>query len=243
LYIDVFATAGGADPGLLAGKTVLIIDVLRATSTITTALANGAAGVLPVLTIAEAREAAAGLTPRTFLLGGERKALKIPGFDLDNSPRQYTREVVAGKTIIMTTTNGTVAIKQAFPAAALLIASFLNARAAAREAWKTGTDIYLLCAGTRNRFSLDDAACAGLLVHCLQELEPGARLGDLAFALRHLYLSYRDDLPHLISHASHYQRLMDLGLEADIAYCLQQDVYDVVPRWDKERNLIVLPLD
>lgn len=240
MLIDVFPTATGADPELLAGKTVLIIDVLRATSTITTALANEAAGVLPVLTIAEAKEAAETLAPGTFLLGGERKALKIPGFDLDNSPRQYRKGVVAGKTIIITTTNGTVAIKQAFPAATLLIASFLNARAVAREAWKIGTDIYLLCAGTRNRFSLDDAACAGMLVHYLQELEPKARLGDLAFTLRHLYLAYQKDLPHLISHASHYQRLVVLGLEADIAYCLQQNIYNVVPRWDKKQNLIVL---
>jgi len=240
LHIDVFPTAGGADQEALAGKTVLIIDVLRATSTITTALANGAAAVLSVLTIDAAREAAACLPPGTFLLGGERKALKIPGFDLDNSPRQYTREAVAGKTIVMTTTNGTVAIKKALPAAKLLIASFLNARAVAREAWQRGTDIYLLCAGTRNRFSLDDAACAGMLVNYLQEMEPQARLGDLAFTLRQLYLSHQEDLPHLISHASHYQRLVDLGLEADIAYCLQQDIYHVVPWLDKEQNLIVL---
>ena len=86
MHIDVFPTAGGADQEALAGKTVLIIDVLRATSTITTALANGAAAVLSVLTIDAAREAAACLPPGTFLLGGERKALKIPGFDLDNSP-------------------------------------------------------------------------------------------------------------------------------------------------------------
>lgn len=238
--MDVFPTTEAAEPDLLAGKTVLVIDVLRATSTITTALANGAAQVLPVLTIEEAHRRASNFSPNTYLLGGERGALKIPNFHLDNSPRSYDKEVVENKTIIFTTTNGTRAINRALSAQTLLLASFLNARAAARRAWGAGKDIYILCAGTRGRYSLDDAACAGMLLQYLRELQPAAQLGDLAYTLQHLYRTHRRGILQLISQASHYQRLVDLGLEADIMYCLQENIYTTVPRWDIEKNMLVL---
>ncbi|NLP18783.1 MAG: 2-phosphosulfolactate phosphatase [Firmicutes bacterium] len=240
MFMDVFPTSEAASTDLLAGKTVLVIDVLRATSTITTALANGASQVLPVLTIKEAHRRASDFAPDTYLLGGERKALKIPNFHLDNSPRAYVREVVKNKTIIFTTTNGTRAINRALSAQTLLLASFLNARAAARRAWEAGKDVYLLCAGTRGRYSLDDAACAGMLLQYLRKLQPGAQLGDLAYTLLHLYRTHRKGILQLISQASHYQRLVDMGLEADIMYCLQENIYTAVPRWDKKQNMIVL---
>ncbi|NLJ33903.1 MAG: 2-phosphosulfolactate phosphatase [Firmicutes bacterium] len=238
MFIDVFPTNEAADPDLLAGKTVMVIDVLRATSTITTALANGASQVLPVLTIEEAQQRASKFSPNTYLLGGERKALKIPGFHLDNSPRSYGKELVENKTIIYTTSNGTKAIHRASAAKTLLLASFLNARAAARRAWEAGGDVYILCAGTRGRYSLDDAACAGMLVQYLRELQPGAQLGDLAYTLQHLYRSHRKGILQLISQASHYQRLMDMGLEADIMYCLQEDIYTLVPRYNALQGMI-----
>jgi 2-phosphosulfolactate phosphatase len=235
LYIDVFPTADSIIPAQLAGKTALVIDVLRATSTITTALNNGAVQIYPTATIAEARRVASCFPAGTYLLGGERKGVQIPGFDLDNSPLRYKKEIVAAKTIIFTTSNGTKTIKHGKTAQTLLLAAFLNAKPAARMAWETKQDIFLLCSGTNGRFSLDDAACAGLLIEYLRQLDKRARLSDLAFTLHQLYLSHCNRLPDLLAHASHYRRLLDLNLQADIAYCLQTNICTIVPFWDGEK--------
>ncbi|MDN5332164.1 MAG: 2-phosphosulfolactate phosphatase [Tepidanaerobacteraceae bacterium] len=240
MQIEVYPTCDSVKD--LSGKTAIVIDVLRATSVITTALFNGAERVIPVPSVDDALNLAREFEGHV-LLGGERGAVKIPGFDLGNSPLEYKKELVAGKTVILTTSNGTRAIKASESAEHVLIGCFLNASAVAEKALRFALSsetpcVALVCAGTLGEFSLDDAACAGLIVDILvrnieREQEP-PELSDLAFACRDLYIGHRHDLKAFISHAAHYKRLLGLGFEKDIDYCLQRDVIDCVPVYDKK---------
>lgn len=240
MQIEVYPTCDSVKD--LSGKTAIVIDVLRATSVITTALFNGAERVIPVPSVDEALNLAREFKGNA-LLGGERGAVKIPGFDLGNSPLEYKKELMAGKAVILTTSNGTRAIKASESAEHILIGCFLNASAVAEKALRFALSsetscVALVCAGTLGEFSLDDAACAGLIVDSLvrnieRKKEP-PELSDLAFACRELYLKHQDDLKALISHAAHYKKLLNLGFERDIDYCLQQDVIDCVPVYDKK---------
>ncbi|TYP54220.1 2-phosphosulfolactate phosphatase [Thermosediminibacter litoriperuensis] len=248
MFIEVYPTAQSVKD--LNGKTAIVIDVLRATSVITTALHNGAERVIPVPSVEDAFRLARDLKYNS-LLGGERGAVKIPGFDLGNSPLEYKKELVAGKTVILTTSNGTKAIKASESAEHILIGCFLNASAAAGKALQFALSsetpgVAVVCAGTLGEFSLDDAACAGLIVDSLvrniERMNEIPELSDLAFACRDLYLEHRHDLKAFISHAAHFKRLLGLGLEKDIDYCLQRDVINCVPVYDKRTPIIDVPL-
>lgn len=211
----------------------VVIDVLRATSVMVTALANGAAAITAVEEIETARTLAAAYPADGVLLGGERQARPIPGFDLGNSPLEYSREKVADKHIVLTTTNGTRALTSLAGIEPLFIGAFLNAGAVARTLADLNQDTILVCAGTRGRFTLDDVACAGMIAACLSELVPCLELDDLAYAAFFLYRQHRHNLKELISHARHFSYLQSIGLEADIDYCLQPDVLDMVPHVSK----------
>lgn len=239
MQIEVYSTFNSVKD--LSGKTAIVIDVLRATSVITTALSNGAERVIPVSSVDEALNLSRKFEGQV-LLGGEREAVKIPGFDLGNSPLEYKNELVAGKTVIITTSNGTRAIKASESAEHVLIGCFLNASAVVEKALRFALSsetscVALVCAGTLGEFSLDDAACAGLIVDSLvrnmERVNEIPELSDLAFACRDLYLEHRSDLKTFISHAGHYKRLLSLGFEKDIDYCLQRDVLDCVPVYQK----------
>lgn len=215
-------------PAGTAGPAV-VIDVLRATSVMVTALAHGARAIQAVAEVHEAREAAAQYPAGTVLLGGERRALPIPGFDLSNSPREYTPEKVAGKTLILTTTNGTRALASLQGVEPLFIGAVLNAGAVARTLAHLGRDALLVCSGTRGRFSLDDVACAGLIAARLKALVPALGLDDLAYAALSLYENHCRGLKELVAHAVHYRYLVELGLERDIDFCLKEDLFTIVP--------------
>lgn len=151
------------DIGALApGGSVVVIDVLRATSTIVAALAHGAVAVYPCATAGEARELAAG-RGGDRLLCGEADSLKIAGFDLGNSPREFTPEAVAGREVVLVTSNGTRALRS-LPGGAgeVVLASFLNAGAVGRHLARAAAGgVTIICAGTRGGFSLEDFLCAG----------------------------------------------------------------------------------
>jgi 2-phosphosulfolactate phosphatase len=242
MKIEVYPTCDSVKD--LSGKTAIVIDVLRATSVITTALFNGAEKVISVPSVDDALNLA-GEYEGGALLGGERGGVKIPGFDLGNSPLEYKKELVAGKTVILTTSNGTRAIKASENAEHVLIGCFLNASAVAEKALELASRIespcvVVVCAGTLGEFSLDDAACAGLIVDYLASIlereKETSKFSDLAFACRELFLKYQNDLKALISHAAHYRRLIRLGFERDIYYCLQMDVIDCVPVYDRKTS-------
>lgn len=210
-------------------STAVVIDVLRATTCIATAFTNGCRQMIPVKTVEEAVAKKKELFPDA-LLTGERKGLLIPGFNLGNSPREYQPEVVKGKTVVMTTTNGTVALNKAANSLHVYTAAFVNAAAVCKKLQKNDSDVVILCAGIEGRFSLEDALCAGLLA---DRLSLNFRLSDTALAAQAMYLGYKDDLVNRMLVSSHAQYLVKIGFGQDIPLCLTHDVLDVTPTFQQ----------
>ncbi|MBA2131986.1 2-phosphosulfolactate phosphatase [Capillibacterium thermochitinicola] len=242
MKIDLIFAAGSRGRRDFHGKTVVVIDVLRATSTIVTALTNGCLALYPV-----ADPGTAALFRRKLgsdcLTGGERQGLKIPGFDLGNSPLEYTAETVAGQRIILTTTNGTQAMLEAEHAAEILIASFLNAgRTSTYLADKA--EVVFFCAGTKGEPGLEDLLCAGLMTERLlasgveAELTDAARIGLVAY--RHLMGRPEADPVAVLHQAQHARGLVALGFSDDITYCAQIDSRPCVVRF-RDGRITLLP--
>lgn len=213
----------------LRQTTVVVIDVLRATSTIAAALAAGAREVVPAATIEEAVAISHRLGTDRTLLGGERGSVKINGFHLGNSPLEYTPEVVHGKTIVMTTTNGSSALLRARNAARCYCGSLLNARAIAERAVADlPAELMLLCAGTYNDFSQEDAIAAGAIIAELLALGPPAppMLTDGARASLRLFEDHRERLPDSFMRSDHGRMLLDLGYQDDLAFCSRLNIPD-----------------
>lgn len=208
----------------LVGKNAVVIDVLRATSVMTTAIGNGASEIIPLTEIEEALK----LKNATCILGGERKGLKIEGFDLANSPLEYTRDRVSGRRVAMTTTNGTKTINKALKADGIYIACMLNGRSVARKLSEDKRDIVIICSGTYGKFSLDDFICAGKIIYELKNFID-VQTDDMASAAYLAYRDNKDDVISYVSYAMHYNYLLSIGLEEDIKYCFKEDVMDVVP--------------
>ena len=200
MKIRCFATPNDLLPGDLDGAAAIVIDTLRMTSVAAAAMSNGCAGLLACATVEAAREAAKA---RDALLGGERNALRIDGFDFSNSPLEYTREAIGGKRLVMTTTNGTRAIAACAPARRLLLAALVNVAAVAAVCKKEDY-VAIVCAGTAGAFTMEDALTAGALSICLN----GDEKDDAAVAFETLWLSARDDLPRALSATRHYNRLL-----------------------------------
>lgn len=227
--IDVYASAFSLQDEDVRGKTVVVIDVLRASSTIITALKNGAKEIIPVEDMAAAGKMAQNLDPRRYLLCGERDGEKIEGYHLGNSPFEYEEEIVKGKTLILNTTNGTKAISKSALAKKVIVASFLNLDAVVEELKTTSGEIILACAGWKSRLSLEDSLCAGLIIKKLtggflpENSRDGARM---AFVLSE---KYEDKIQQVLESSNHARRLQLLGYEADVAYCSQLSITNVLP--------------
>ena len=205
-----------------AAPVGLVVDVLRATSTIAQALA---AGYRRVLCCADVEEAEA-LRARDggFVLAGERRCVRIPGFDLGNSPSEFLQP--RGETLVLTTTNGTRAILAAAARCDLVLAAALvNLEAGVTKARGGGGDVVVLCAGVKGEFALDDAYCAGRLVELLDG-EPT----DAAVAAVRLAHTYENAVAGL-GRSQSARNLVAAGLEGDIAWCARESVLDVVPRF------------
>ena len=199
-----------------------VIDVIRATSTIAAALANGAQGVQPVARIEDAF-ALKDLYPES-LLAGERGGQALPGFDLGNSPEDFTPERVKGRPVILTTTNGTQALAACVGARAVVTASLLQVSAVAARLRELGPPWIIVCAGCNGEFGVDDAVVAGALAEAMGQ--------DHAFV--HLYRSVRNELAQTLLASSAGQELVKVGLERDIPFCAKLDLYSVVPTLDGE---------
>jgi 2-phosphosulfolactate phosphatase len=227
--IDVALTLEELGHTSLAGASAVMIDVVRASATIVTALARGARAVVPVATPAEAMARARGWPGGQVVLGGERGGAPPPGFECGNSPAEYTRERVAGRTVVFTTTNGTRALLALAGAKRVGIGGFVNARAAVRWLARAEGDALLVCAGESGRFCLEDAACAGLLVGRLQARWPDAPLSDAARAAALLWAHYRRDPGAVLEDAAWARVLAARGRGADLPLCTALDAFDVVP--------------
>jgi len=230
MQVEVLPNAGSPLLPYLEDKLVIVIDVLRATSTMVTALANGCQSIIPVLSPEDALEKR--LTLPGSLLGGERGVLLIEGFDLGNSPFDYVPEKVGGKKIIITTTNGTRAIRDASTAPKIWMASFLNMQSIVLAALRQFENsdklqgIVVFCAGTEERFDLPDTLCAGMLI---DGLGTNVTLNDLGEAARMLYRSSENYLVDKIRDSVHGKKLISLGFERDVVYCSTPNVLPIIP--------------
>lgn len=245
--LNVYALPRLVSPEEMAGGTVVVIDVLRASTAIVHAMAAGARQVIPCVEVDEARRIAAGFAPGEAVLGGERNGLRIDGFDLGNSPSEYTPQTVEGRTLVFTTTNGTRAMAVCGKAARVLIGAFVNAGAVYQRL--AGQErIHLVCSGTRGEVGRDDVLMAGLLVERLQ------RSGGLPYALNAQALTARENWvssfaapiavgaepmdPELLAgelrKSPGGQNLLGIGLDEDILAAAQLDRFDCVPELDPQ---------
>ena len=232
MSLSVALSPAGHDPDAFDGRAVLVVDVLRASTTIVTALQNGARAVIPVADKGEAGRLAASLDRDVSVLGGERGGEKLAGFALGNSPREYTAEAVGGKTVVLTTTNGTAALVRARSAARLAVGALVNAAASEaflRQALDDGLGATVLCAGWEGRVALEDALCAGLFVDRLADHDAAGPLDDGARIAHGLYRGARRDLARALFGADHTRRLVSLGAGDDVALCARLDAADVLP--------------
>ncbi|MFJ2044322.1 MULTISPECIES: 2-phosphosulfolactate phosphatase [unclassified Paenibacillus] len=226
MRVDVVGNVNEVRRMDIAGRCVVVIDVLRTTSTIVTALAYDAADVIAVETVPQAKQ----LNVKDAIRGGERFDKKITGFEVGNSPYEYMTPNIAGKTIILTTTDGTRALIKASKARHVFAGSFLNVKAVAAVLCELRRDILLLCAGDQDEFALEDGLCAGSIIEELYRQSPfPIMLNDLGLALHQAATHAEDKLPDLVRVSAGGRRLERLGRMHDVTYCTQLNLLDCVP--------------
>ena len=235
MRLQVFFTPEELTGADIRDHVAVVVDVLRATSVIAQAIASGAREIYPAGSMEEALRLAQNLDRPDLLTCGERRGRRIEGFDLGNSPLEFTPEAVADRTLVMATTNGTPALVAASAAKRTLAAAFLNLGAAAAAV--AGEEaVSIVCAGRERHFSLDDGVCAGMLVERLiggdaksAQLDDGA-MGSLALAKE-----YAGRLEEMMRGTAAGRQLIEIGREDDLAYCAKVDQLDVVPRLEDRR--------
>lgn len=235
MRIDIIDVAGNITHEKVEGKTAIIIDVLRATSVMVTALANGVKAIYPYKDIESVLEnSKKDINP---LLCGERKGLKIDGFDCGNSPLEYPRELVERRNMYMTTSNGTRAIEKTVTGAEkVYIASFLNIERVSREIIEENKDVVIICAGTDDNFSLDDALCAGEIIKRVCKKKK-VELSDMAIALK-LIAENSKDISTTLAGTKHYEYLKSIGFIGDMEHCFSVDKYDVLPLYQDGKIIV-----
>ena len=242
MRIDVHFTGSTTGQQDLHDRVVLVIDVLRASTSIAAALANGARAVIPFEGVDDAIMRARSLEQSDVLLAGERKMAPIPGFPLGNSPREFTADVVTGKTIVMTTTNGTAALYHANGAGEVLVGAFANygvILARLRAAARSDKSITIICAGTNGRFALEDAICAGRFVRGVARRGIQPQLGDAANVAAMIDRRMGADLPAVLRDSEHGRALIDAGRGEDVTYCATLDSHPVIPVY-RDRQVVRL---
>lgn len=213
-------------PGLAhPDYVVVVIDVLRATSAITTAFEHGLESLIPVSTVDEARE----LQKQGIMVGAERNAEKVEGFDFGNSPYDYMGDNLKGQTVALTTTNGTMAIDMAKDAKMVVCGAFVNLSALVNWLKREKNPVLLLCAGWKGRYNLEDALFAGAVTQQLAFTEGFERVADSALTTQYLYEAAKEDTNKFLINSSHRQRLAKLNLKEDIRYCLSIDQTHNIP--------------
>ena len=232
MRLDVFFTPSHVKSVDTVGRLVAIVDVLRASTSVATALGNGARTVIPVEGADEVIMRAREFERSEIRLAGEQKMLPITGFDLGNSPQDFTREAVEGKTILITTTNGTRALLGVQGARDIVIASYVNFTAVLtlmKVAASSNTDIAIICAGEEGSFTLEDAACAGRYVRAIPKRSDSVSVNDAAAASVLIEKKYGDNIAKVFKESSHGQALQEAGFGADLAAAAEVDAYPVVP--------------
>ncbi|MFZ4546197.1 MAG: 2-phosphosulfolactate phosphatase [Bacteroidales bacterium] len=207
---------------------VVVIDVLRATTAFCAAFDSGVNSIIPVSDLDKLLE----YKNKGFITAAERDGKKVDFVDFGNSPSVFLQSQLHGKQLAYSTTNGTQAIELAKDCGKIAIASFSNMKAISE--WLIGNDMnaLILCSGWKNTFSLEDTLCAGALIELLEFSGHFLRICDASTAAFSLWQSSKNELMETVQHASHYKRLLELGLQADLEYCFQINTSKAIPIWD-----------
>lgn len=212
---------------------VIMIDVLRASSTVCAALFNNAKEVISTETPEKAIKIYSSLSKESRFLGGERNSIKVDGFDAGNSPFEYTRDKVSNKSVILTTTNGTQIFQKAKFAEHKLVGAFVNFSAIIgfikSKTQEKNHRISFLCAGTNGRMAYEDTLCAGAFIDEIHKFLPDYSLTDTADASKNLYNLHSENMQEFIKQKQHPKSLIELGLVDDVDFCLTKDSFPVVP--------------
>lgn len=232
MRLDVYFGGAELTTAETQGRVVVVIDVLRASTSIAVALANGARAIVPCESAEEAITLSKSFERSDVRLAGEKRMAPIPGFDFGNSPRDFTPAAVEGKTIFLATTNGTRVLTTIQGARDVLVGAFVNFRAVLamlRAAARAGADIALVCAGRERKFSLEDAACAGRFVRGIRRRLTGIETNDAARFATLLDRRLGHDLEAALRESEHGRALMDAGFGADIPVCAAVDSVAILP--------------
>jgi 2-phosphosulfolactate phosphatase len=233
MRIDLHLTPHPVDELAFRDATVVVIDVLRASTSIVTALAHGAREVIPVATVESAVKLSGSLFGDVILLGGERHGKMIEGFHLGNSPREYTEERVKGKSIIFSSTNGSQAMAKARYARELFVCAFVNISAVADAIRQEPRDFMILCSGSNGWLSMEDAVCGGMLVaKVMDDAQFDVALSDGAQAARALFKAYGKSVLKMLRASDHGKYLETIGFGDDLKACAAVDAFPVLPHYD-----------
>lgn len=241
MRIDVLLGEAQVAPADVADRIVVVIDVLRAATTVAAALESGARAVIPFETVDETASRAKAYARGEVQLAGERRMVKIDGFDLGNSPAEYTPASVEGRTILYTTTNGTVALAASHGARVCYFAAFVNVSAtiaSVRAAIEHGGDVTIICAGHERHVALEDVVCAGRLVRGIAAGHEHVTRGDGARVAEMAERPFQGGVSSVALEASHARSLVAAGFERDVEMCLTLDRYDQSVRFhDRQLQL------
>lgn len=223
--VDVCLSPNLIDLYDLEGKIVVVVDILRATSVMVTAMAHGVKDILPVATLEEAQ---CFLNKKDHICAAERGGDMVDGFAYGNSPFSYMSEDIKGKCMVMTTTNGTLAITKSVRADEVLIGAFLNISRLSDYIAKSSKDVIIHCAGWKGKTNMEDTLFAGALVEKLQNTHDlGCDTPSLALTF---YQAVKDNLVGTVKNSAHAKRLNKLNIVKDIEFCMTLDAYDIIPQ-------------
>jgi len=228
MKIEVFFSPAGVDELSMRGRNVVIIDVLRASTTICTALRNGAREIVPTPDIENATKISSNLSSGARLLGGERQGKKIDGFDLGNSPAEYTSDKVVSKTIIFTTTNGAGAIYKCRYASMAVVGAFVNMSAVVQTIVEVGGTWTILCSGRQGNFSAEDATCAGMIISKVEDVTE-VETDDAGMTAVILYKHSKRSIINMLRKSEHGKYLLSIGFADDLVLCSDIDSVPVIP--------------
>lgn len=230
MKIDLFITAGPLEKSDVIGKSVVVIDVLRSSTSICTALAAGAKGVIPAAGPGEAGEMWTKIGSDTAILAGERGGVKIENFALGNSPSEFSAEAVADRLIIMTTTNGTPIFAKAASAEMVITCGLVNVGAVSQRLAEAGHDVVIVCSGRDGGFSVEDTICGGMIIDLLKtRFDLSTELNDAASLGLLLYQSNRDRLSETVANGEHGRHLSNIGFSADLDTATAVDSVPIIP--------------
>lgn len=234
MKLEIVFTADEIKHTDVNGKVLVAFDVFRATSTIITALEkNNCAAVIPAISVEEAFAKTREMKSRgeDVLVAGERHGIKVPGMDFGNSPVEYTKAEIENKTLVLATSNGTHAIRNAEGASKIFVGALLNARAVATQLIKEGRDVLFGCAGRLGEFSLEDFVAAGAVAYYIRQMLSEVEITDPVMAAEACFANNSKNLAEFLSRGKHGRYLERIGFEEDIYFCSRLNVSKMVPEF------------